>query len=139
MTAAGGLPPAVLQSRKRFEGGRLKLRAQHDRGSPGIQVCVRLADLVDSIMLDLFEAAVQQIGPERLAGQIAIVAHGGYGRRDMAPYSDVDLMLLHTPSSTNDASGLAKILSQWIVDSGCELGFSLRTPSQALRLAFDAT
>ncbi len=137
MAAAGGLPPAVIEARTRLTDGRLKLRAQHDRGSLGTQVCARLADLVDSIMLDLFQAACEEVGSEEIHGNISIVAHGGYGRRDVAAYSDVDLMMLHTPATAQPAAALAKYLSQWIVDSGCELGFSLRTTSQALRSAWN--
>ena len=46
------------------------------------------------------EAALDDLGeagPKGCWSQIALVAHGGYGRRDVAPYSDVDLMILHEP------------------------------------------
>ncbi|MEZ6075037.1 MAG: DUF294 nucleotidyltransferase-like domain-containing protein [Pirellulaceae bacterium] len=125
---AGGLPPAVIQARNRLKEGRVKLRAQHDSGSPSVQVCVHLTDLLDTIILDLFEAALAQNGLTDLAGQFTLVAHGGYGRRDVAPYSDVDLMLLHPKEHAAQAASIAKPLSQWIVDAGCQLGFSLRTP-----------
>ena len=140
MASAGGFPPAVVKSRERLQAGRLKLRAQHDSGSPGIQVSARQADLIDSVVLDLFQAAQVEAGVEDLAGQFAVVAHGGYGRRDVAPFSDVDLMLLHTPAAAEQAELLARYLSRWIVDAGCVLGFSLRTPKQACKYAWgDAT
>ena len=139
MATAGGLPPAVIQSRERLREGRLKLRAQHDAGSPGLQVSVRLADLVDSTVLDLFNAALERAG-NTAEGQVALVAHGGYGRRDVAPFSDVDLMMLHSKPAARFVVPLARLLSQWIVDAGCQLGFSLRTPAQAWKLAWsDAT
>ena len=144
MAAASKLPPAVIQSRERLLEGRLKLRAQHDSGSPGLQVCARLTDLVDSVVLDLAEEATKRvpIEPDEAASlhddaKFAIVAHGGYGRRDVAPYSDVDLMVLHSPTFADHAVTLARHLSQWIVDAGCQLGFSLRTPQQAWKLAWE--
>lgn len=140
MASVGGFPPAVVKSRERIQEGRLKLRAQHDSGSPGIQVSARQADLIDSVVLDIFQAAKAEAKVEDLAGQFAVVAHGGYGRRDVAPFSDVDLMLLHTPAAAEQAEVLARYLSRWVVDAGCVLGFSLRTPKQACKLAWgDAT
>lgn len=140
MKQTGSLPTAVIQARERLREGRLKLRAQHDSGSSGLHVCVRLTDLVDSVVLELFESAMVEAELESLRSHFALVGHGGYGRRDVAPFSDVDLMLLHTKESTEQAAQLARLLSQWIVDAGCQLGFSLRTPSHAWKLAWtDAT
>ena len=136
----GGLPAAVLQARRRLlEGTSQKLRAQHDAGSPGLQVCARQADLVDSVLLELYEASLAEINDPQLAENVALVAHGGYGRRDVAPYSDVDLMLLHDPRIEKAVVPLARRLSQWVVDAGCQLGFSVRTPQQTLKLAWTDT
>ncbi len=135
----GGLPAAVLQARRRLLEGRQKLRAQHDAGSPGLQVCVRLADLVDSVLLELYEASLAEIDNPTLAENVVLVAHGGYGRRDVAPYSDVDLMLLHDPKVEEAVVPLARRLSQWVVDAGLQLGFSVRTPQQTHKLAWTDT
>lgn len=137
MRLSGGLPPAVIQARGRLKQGRIKLRALHDSGMSSLQVCGNLTDLLDSIILDLYQAAVLHSGLSEAAGHIVLVAHGGYGRRDVAPFSDVDLMLLHAPEYSGQAAAIAKLLSQWIVDAGCQLGFSLRTPAQALKLAWN--
>jgi len=140
MPVAGGLPQAVIECRARLQDGRLRLRALHDSGASGLQVCVRLSDLIDSLVLELLQAAVDELSVDKLDKNVTLVAHGGYGRRDVAPFSDVDLMLLHSPNFSQHAVPLARKLSQWIVDAGCQLGFSLRTPQQALKLAWtDAT
>ncbi|MFN3191552.1 MAG: [protein-PII] uridylyltransferase [Aureliella sp.] len=146
MAAISKLPSAVIQARETLAEGRLKLRAQHDSGSPGLQVCAKLTDLFDSVVLDLAEAVAVDAGIDFEQAnaddgeKFCLVAHGGYGRRDVAPHSDVDLMLLHSPAYANQAVTLARLLSQWVVDAGCQLGFSLRTPQQACRLAWeDAT
>lgn len=136
MPQAGGLPSAVIRSRARLDEGRQKLRAQHDTGSTGLHVCARLTDLLDSVVLDLYQAALDEAKLSDQSGDFTLVAHGGYGRRDVAPYSDVDLMLLHRSRITPQTQLLARHLSQWIVDSGCQLGFSLRTCSQAWKLAW---
>ena len=48
--------PSVLAARARLAEGREEIKQQHLAGSPGIQISTRLADLLDGVVLDLFEA-----------------------------------------------------------------------------------
>jgi [protein-PII] uridylyltransferase len=128
---------SLLAARDRLAKGRAEIQAQHDAGSPGIQVCVRLTDLADAVVLDLYEAALHDLFPdggEAIRSRIALVPQGGYGRRDMAPYSDVDLMILHAPGADEEVGLLAKRLMRDLFDAGLDVGHSVRTPEQALEL-----
>ena len=138
MPSPSRIRPVIITAREQLAEGRKKLRQQHERGSPGIQVCAHLTDLIDTIVLDLYESALADLGHsehEDLASEVALVPHGGYGRRDLAPYSDVDLMLLHSAHSAERIPPLARRISQDIYDLGLQLGFSVRTPKQAWQLA----
>ncbi|NNE73310.1 MAG: HD domain-containing protein, partial [Acidimicrobiales bacterium] len=64
---------------------------------------------------------------------VALVALGGYGRRELAPYSDIDVMLLHTDGT--DVTEMAEKLWYPIWDAGVKLGHSVRTVKEALALA----
>lgn len=134
MPSGPNFRPAILEARQKLAEGRAKLRLQHDRGSPGIQVCARLTDLLDTVLLDLYHDALS-LEDGQLERDIALVPHGGYGRRDVAPYSDVDLMLLYEPGSTAAVQPFVRRFSQSIYDTGLDLGFSTRTPRQAGSLA----
>lgn len=139
MSATLRLRPAVLAAREKLADGRHKLRLQHDGGSPGIQVCARLTELVDTVLLDLFQAALVDCGSE-IESEVALVPHGGYGRRDVAPFSDVDLMFLYSKGAEQKVGDLVKRLNQDIVDAGLTLGSSFRTPEYACAAALkDAT
>ncbi len=131
------LRPSVIDAKERLARGREKLRRQHDAGSPGVQVCALLCDLLDGVVLDLYQDVLGELGADGddLATKVALVAHGGFGRRDVAPYSDVDLMLLIEPACEKQVEPLARKLSQAIFDCGLVLGFSVRTPPQACQLA----
>jgi [protein-PII] uridylyltransferase len=82
--------------------------------------------MVDTITGLLFRRAAQEIGvaPER-AG-IAVIATGGYGRAELAPYSDVDLLVACRQKSPEvDAVAGAFIRYMW--DVGFELGSMVET------------
>jgi [protein-PII] uridylyltransferase len=134
------LRPAVLAAREKLRQGREKLKNLHAGGAPGVQVSTYLTDLVDSICLDVYEMAMSELGRDQRETHLALVAHGGYGRRDMSPFSDVDLMLLLDPGSESLVRPVAQRLTLDICDAGLTLGFSLRTPAEACQLALaDAT
>jgi len=132
------LDHSVVIAKQRLAEGRAKLREQHDRGSPGIQVCARLTDLADEVILELFEAVLKELGedgPDGLRRHVALVPGGGYGRREIAPASDIDLMILHEPGYDSRVAPLAQRMLQNVFDVGFDLGQSVRTVSQCCQLA----
>ncbi|QEG42930.1 [protein-PII] uridylyltransferase [Roseimaritima ulvae] len=134
------LRPAVIQARERLKAGRERIRQHHQSGVAGVQVCTALTDLVDSVILSLWQATVESYADDEALSQAVLVAHGGFGRRDLAPYSDVDLMVV---PKTGDSEALQPVASQFtrdIVDAGLQLGFTIRTQTEACRWAWkDAT
>jgi [protein-PII] uridylyltransferase len=131
------LRPCVLEAKQWLAEERAKLKQQHDAGSPGIQVCTRLTDLLDGVILKLYEAALSELPTEdaaRLRDEIALVALGGYGRHDVAPFSDVDLMILHTPQIRSRAVPFIRRLTYDIYDTGLTLGQSVRTIADACKM-----
>lgn len=65
--------------------------------------------------------------------RVAVVAVGGYGRRELSPGSDVDVVLLH--DGAPDVGELAESLWYPLWDEGLTLGHAVRTTREALRLA----
>jgi [protein-PII] uridylyltransferase len=138
MTLPSGLRSNIVAAKQRLAEGREKLKQRHLKGSPGIQVCRAETDLFDSFVLEIYESALRDLGqdrPDGLPSQIALVAHGGYGRGDVAPYSDVDLMILHEPAAASRLPPLVERMVRDIFDLGLILGQSVRTPKQAIDLA----
>ncbi|MEM8864940.1 MAG: [protein-PII] uridylyltransferase [Planctomycetota bacterium] len=128
----------VLEVRQQLAERRQEIRQQHERGLTGVQVCAKLTAAVDAALVRLFESALADMPQgkaKRLRENCVLVAHGGYGRRQMSPHSDVDLMFLYEPRVRTEAERLAQRLTQDIFDVGLQLGQSLRTVDEAINLA----
>ena len=88
-----------------------------------------LAGLYDSWLAGVLAAAA---GP---APDVALVAVGGLGRREVAPHSDLDLVLLHREKA--DVSGIADAVWYPVWDARVGLDHSVRTVDEALAVAKD--
>jgi [protein-PII] uridylyltransferase len=98
-----------------------------DTSRSGRELCVAYTEAVDEWLRTLFDTVVDE--PDGLA----LLAVGGYGRGELAPGSDLDLLLLHRPKrSANEA---AQALWYPIWDSGLKLGHAVRTVREATALA----
>lgn len=95
----------------------------------GTAFCSALTHRVDVWLQELYAA---QVGDR---ADIALVAVGGYGRGELCPNSDLDVLLLHR--SVADIAEVAQRLWYPIWDEGEKLGHAVRTPSEALDLAGD--
>jgi [protein-PII] uridylyltransferase len=87
-------------------------------GHGGREVCEALTSALDE--------AIAVLLPDRTG--LAIVAVGGYGRGEMSPYSDVDLMLLH---DLDDAADRAAALFRPLWDAKLRVGHAVRTVREA--------
>src|SRR5437867_13340103 len=70
-----------------------RLRLKHQAGGGGREICARRGELVDVILRHVFAAAANAVGQSETS--LALIALGGYGRGELNPFSDVDVMLLH--------------------------------------------
>lgn len=138
MASGTRISPAIFAARDKLAQGRLRLRRQHETGSLGVQVSLQLTQLLDEVLLDLYQWALTELYHQEgvsLVGQVALVAHGGYGRADIAPFSDVDLMLLHSGIKENSLTPLVRKFTNAIYDAGLQLGCTVRTIPQACEAA----
>jgi [protein-PII] uridylyltransferase len=126
----------VLRCRQLLNEGRSKAHRQHLSGTSGVHVSTQLADLYDDVVLAIWHEAIREHTTDQRLSGLSLVAHGGFGRRDLSPYSDADLMLLTTASSESLATKLAGNLTRDLGDSGILPGLSIRTPEEACRLSW---
>ncbi|MGQ4713330.1 [protein-PII] uridylyltransferase [Streptomyces anulatus] len=113
-----------------YAAARLRLLQQEARSGPPRRAA--LARLTDDWLTGLFTAAATRAGVRGAA----LVAVGGYGRGELSPRSDLDLLLLHDGSA--DATALAALAdSLWypVWDLGLALDHSVRTPGEARKTA----
>lgn len=126
----------VLRCRQKLVDGRQKARQSHDLGTPGRQIATVLSNLYDDIVTEIFEdATASYLGTRQLRG-ISLLAHGGFGRCDVSPYSDADMMLLTNRGSESMAAEIAKTLTRDLADIGIDPGLAIRRGSEACQLSW---
>ncbi|MFF4169281.1 [protein-PII] uridylyltransferase [Streptomyces sp. NPDC001744] len=102
---------------------RLLLLREEGRSGPPRRAA--LARLTDDWLTGLFAAAAPPPGT-------ALVAVGGYGRSELSPRSDLDLLLLHDGSARGaEIAALADRIWYPVWDAGLALDHSVRTPAEA--------
>jgi len=119
---------------------RIRVRAGELRGNgaTGVQVATYLSDQVDGLIVRLVEqrhGTLDEQTQQRLLAGSCVIAVGGTGRGDLAPYSDADLLFLYQKSINREFSELTSNLVRDCWDSGLKLGQSLHTISGAIAFA----
>ncbi|WP_055557933.1 [protein-PII] uridylyltransferase [Streptomyces sp. NBRC 110028] len=116
-----------------YAAARLRLLQEESRSGPPRRSA--LAGLTDQWLAALLAGGAETSG---ITGGVALVAVGGYGRGELSPRSDLDVVLLHDGSA--DPSALAALADHvWypVWDMGLALDHSVRTPDEARKTAAD--
>jgi [protein-PII] uridylyltransferase len=133
-------PTEVLPLYKKFlKVEEHRLRLKHQAGGGGREICAQRAELVDVLLRYVFggaAAAARGNGEPRIA--LALIALGGYGRGELNPFSDIDVMLLHHQRTKRISPHLQEMVNQVLYllwDSGFKVGHSTRSIKEAITQA----
>lgn len=129
--APSHLPPEVSRYRERLRTGAAALFERFDHGIPASNLIRDHSQLIDTILCEIWR---RHISDDRNA---ALIAVGGYGRQELHPASDVDILILVAPDAVD---ALAEPLEQFITllfDVGLQPGHSVRTVDECIRIACD--
>ncbi|MFD4629829.1 [protein-PII] uridylyltransferase [Streptomyces sp. NPDC058284] len=118
-----------------YAAARLRLLHEESRSGPPRRSA--LAELTDDWLAGLFRAGGGGgAGSAGVPRGVALVAVGGYGRGELSPRSDLDLLLLHDGNAAGaEVAALADRLWYPVWDLGLALDHSVRTPAEARKTA----
>ena len=141
----GGEPPrpAVLALlRQTLSEGRAEIRRRFETPGPlrndGDLVLASTSFLMDQLIRVIFDFADQRVYPAgnpSAAERLSVVATGGYGRGELAPLSDIDLLFLRPYKQTPRGEQIVEFMLYLLWDLGLKVGHATRTVEESLRYA----
>ena len=116
---------------------RAEIRKLHDEGASGTEVTSLLCEMIDELVNKLFLSILDDLDCSRaLMGHITLVAVGGYGRGELNPYSDIDIMFLHDGSiPVARVEDIAQKLLYFLWDMRLDVGYSVRVIADCVEMA----
>ena len=130
--------PLYFSGCKNFLGYyRDEIRKLHDAGASGSDVTHLLCDMMDELNNKLFHSIIYDLGGgDTMMEHIVLVAVGGYGRGELNPYSDIDIMFLHDGSlPTATVENIAQKLLYFLWDMRLDVGYSVRMVTDCVEMA----
>ena len=141
MTAAALLAPAPLPVgeaaptnlrglipvyRQQLRDGREALFQEFDQGVPVTTLVLSLSDLTDQVLREVWH---RHVGTP--AG-LALAAVGGYGRQELQPASDLDILILAEPAVEAEFQEPLEQLVTFLWDIGLQVGHSVRSVAECV-------
>ncbi|HBP86486.1 MAG TPA: [protein-PII] uridylyltransferase [Nitrospiraceae bacterium] len=138
------MPPTGLTDHKGSSLGLRVLQEQREvlrqrliEGATGSEITQAFSDFMDALLIARFREVIQHgnAGVRAEWQQCCLVAMGGYGRRELAPYSDIDVMILTQGNQGEVAGALSTGVFHRLWDLGFQVGHSVRSIAESLTIA----
>jgi len=130
--------PFITPLRTALTAGRAEIRRRFEATGDGAGAMREQSFLMDQLIRALFDLVTGEIYPlpNPTSGErLAIVAVGGYGRGELAPYSDIDLLFLLPYKRTPHTEQVVEYLLYLLWDLGLKIGQATRSVEECLRQA----
>lgn len=96
----------------------------------GLEAMFLHADELDQLLSETMDFLNENVF-DFAGNDLALVAVGGYGRRELAPYSDVDILFLYDPEN-QDCHDMISFMTSLLWDAGLKVGSAVRTPEECI-------
>src|SRR5438552_13722098 len=116
--------------------GLESLKARHADGASGQESVRTHANVVDDLIASLVRLITTDLAGEALVPEpYVVVALGGYGRGELHPSSDIDLMVVYDGELTKYVQRVTQELLYTLWDLGLQIGHSLRSLDDCVAMA----
>ena len=117
--------------------GRRRLMKAHQLGASGSEVVQAHSKMIDVLLQRLFELAEDEYRSRHSTDKerCAVVAQGGYGRDELNPYSDIDILFLYHWRAAPYVEVVAEKILYSLWDAGLTVGHATRTLMECIRRA----
>ncbi len=139
-------PPASVRQemlaliKAMLEAETTAIRARFEAGASGEDTVRAIARVMDLLVGTLAGAANDRVYPSAgstEADRLCIAAVGGYGRGELAPYSDIDLLFLLPYKETPRLEQIIEYILYMLWDCGLKVGHATRSIDECIRLSKD--
>src|SRR5258708_4119028 len=130
--------PFLAPLRQALADGRAEIHRRFEAEGDETDTVHEQCFVIDQLIRVLFDFVSERVYPiaNPTAGEkLAIVAVGGYGRGEMAPYSDIDLLFLLPYKQTPHTEQLVEYLLYLLWDLGLKVGQATRSVADCIRYA----
>ena len=133
--------PLYLAACKHFLNHyREEIKNLHREGAGGETVVKAVSDMTDKMVCKLFQCITDNKSTAAQPRErLALVAIGGYGRGELNPFSDIDLMFLYEGKDLQHIEEIAQKLLYFLWDMRLDVGYSVRTLSDCVEMAASDT
>ena len=116
---------------------RSRLDAWNSAGASGAEIVEAFTEVMDRTIRFLHEAAVADFTRRnaRMNQKCAVLAQGGYGRGELNPFSDIDLLFLYQWKVNPFVETVAEKILYSLWDTGLQIGHAVRSVPECARLA----
>src|SRR5436309_11464501 len=135
-------PQVLALLREALATGRTEIRARFEGRGPlrndGPAVLAATSFLMDQLIRVIFDLADRRVYPAAnpsTAERLGVAATGGFGRGEMAPLSDIDLLFLRPYKQTPRGEQIVEFMLYLLWDLGLKVGHATRTVDESLRYA----
>ncbi|MBM3482208.1 MAG: [protein-PII] uridylyltransferase [Alphaproteobacteria bacterium] len=130
--------PILARLKVALEDGRAAIVAKLEKGARGPAVTAAMSALIDRVVGVLLHHASERVFPlpnPTRGDRLTLIAVGGYGRAELAPNSDLDLLFLHPYKITPQCEQVIEFVLYALWDLGLKVGHAVRSLEDAVRRA----